>query len=424
MNLEEIYDELKQLEAHVVKTAEVYSSWIKYVDPRYAASARNLLRYVALRQKDLRKLQIALGIYGLTLSQCERYVLRNIREVLARVESTLIKPTLADERETISWDDAKHLLHEHSRAVFGLPLSMAPASEPHQAIMVTADELMTQIHARELMLVGASILRINAAHGSEKTWMETVGHWRKASAETGKKTSILLDVAGPKLRTGRATMPFPVLKFRPVRAFDGRVLKPFSVELKCGPQCIVSREVWTLPGLQSSQRVVSLSLIDGRGRKRKFPVIWGNGGNLRLEGDRTCYLKAGCKLVLEVEGESQQVHYIQNLELADAEVVLSVGDLFKMVTSSRYEQCVRDIPVVECLEASVVLQLQPGQLVSFDDGRVVSRVCELANEEVKLKVEMTAKPLVTLRSDKGINLPDAPSNIPLLSLDDIAATEF
>jgi pyruvate kinase len=56
---------------------------------------------------------------------------------------------------------------------------------------------------RELIAAGVDVARINMSHGSRERHAEVVARIRSVAAEVGKPLSIMLDLAGPKIRTGK-----------------------------------------------------------------------------------------------------------------------------------------------------------------------------------------------------------------------------
>ena len=55
---------------------------------------------------------------------------------------------------------------------------------------------------RALILAGMDVARVNMSHGSHQTHAETIQNVRFISAELGRPLAILLDLSGPKIRTG------------------------------------------------------------------------------------------------------------------------------------------------------------------------------------------------------------------------------
>ena len=50
---------------------------------------------------------------------------------------------------------------------------------------------------------GMDVARINLSHDSEQTWTAMVRHLKEIEVTTGKRTTIFMDLAGPKIRTGK-----------------------------------------------------------------------------------------------------------------------------------------------------------------------------------------------------------------------------
>ena len=58
------------------------------------------------------------------------------------------------------------------------------------------------------------------------------GHVRRAAKSVSREVRILMDLAGPKLRTGPVASGPTVLKLRPRRDYLGRILAPAYVGLR------------------------------------------------------------------------------------------------------------------------------------------------------------------------------------------------
>lgn len=63
---------------------------------------------------------------------------------------------------------------------------------------------------RELINVGLDVARINMSHGSHEEHAEVIGYIRAVSEELNKPIAILLDLCGPKIRTGKLKDGKPV----------------------------------------------------------------------------------------------------------------------------------------------------------------------------------------------------------------------
>jgi pyruvate kinase len=76
-------------------------------------------------------------------------------------------------------------------------------------IMVTlaTDAADNPAIVRALVDAGADTLRINCAHDSEAEWTRMVANIRAAERATGRRLPIVMDIGGPKVRTGEVLTP-------------------------------------------------------------------------------------------------------------------------------------------------------------------------------------------------------------------------
>ncbi|HEX8186023.1 MAG TPA: pyruvate kinase, partial [Blastocatellia bacterium] len=56
---------------------------------------------------------------------------------------------------------------------------------------------------REMILAGMNVARINMSHGEREHHGEVIDRIRRVSAEVGKPVAVMLDLSGPKIRTGK-----------------------------------------------------------------------------------------------------------------------------------------------------------------------------------------------------------------------------
>ncbi len=63
---------------------------------------------------------------------------------------------------------------------------------------------------RRMIEAGMDIARLNMSHGSHEEHREAIEHVRQLSQELGRPVAVLLDLQGPKIRTGRLTGGNPI----------------------------------------------------------------------------------------------------------------------------------------------------------------------------------------------------------------------
>lgn len=193
--------QLEQLTADVQAEAQArLSRWQPWLTrASYLPSAENLAHYLALRSHDVRDLQSELVTWGVsTLGRCEPYVLPNLRATQAALSALAQAPEWP---ERTAFAALESRLGAHTRDLFG--------DAPTPGIMVTFPseaaqdgELIT-----DLLRAGMTVARINLAHDGPEEWLAMLRHLEQAREATGKPCHVLMDLAGPKVRTGEPQWP-------------------------------------------------------------------------------------------------------------------------------------------------------------------------------------------------------------------------
>jgi pyruvate kinase len=62
-------------------------------------------------------------------------------------------------------------------------------------------------HGRKLLKAGIDCARINCAHGGPDEWAKMIDNVRAAASEAGRECHVLMDLAGPKIRTRQVKTP-------------------------------------------------------------------------------------------------------------------------------------------------------------------------------------------------------------------------
>jgi pyruvate kinase len=71
----------------------------------------------------------------------------------------------------------------------------------------------------ELARRGMDVARINCAHDDQDAWKAMTANVRAAGAAVGRQLTVLMDIAGPKIRTGAVALPDPKARLQPGDAF-------------------------------------------------------------------------------------------------------------------------------------------------------------------------------------------------------------
>ena len=189
---------------------DLYLSWKPTLERRsFRLSALNLAHSLALRQRDLRDLQIDLMPYGLSsLGRLEGRVLANLDAVIGALRALNGQEDSHYPRPH-AFFRGERLLRLHTEALFGP--SGKDGREGGRAVHILVTLPPQAAEGPELLTVlldkGADAVRINCAHDSPEQWSAMIANLRAAEAATGRKARILMDLGGPKCRTGEVRHP-------------------------------------------------------------------------------------------------------------------------------------------------------------------------------------------------------------------------
>ena len=413
---------------------------LEKVHPNYRESARNLLHYLALRRRDLRPLQLQLAALGLSsLGRAESHVLATVDAVLEVLHRLRGCSWQAGSQETavVDFRHGDQLLAEHTDGLLG-----QATPERGVRIMVTmpaeAANDYTLVH--NLLQQGMDCMRINCAHDDAPAWLRMIEHLRRAEHSLGRSCRIVMDLAGPKLRTGPIEPGQAVVRIRPRRDVYGRVIDPARVWLTAesspSPPPLPADAFLPVPatwltGLRSGERV---KLTDARNSKRIFTVVEVTGNGCWVEATKTTYVVPGTVLHHErglANGKDCQAsvgelpHRENAISLRQGDVLILSRDL-QTGHPETYDSGGKVLApaAIGCTIPEVLENVRPGESIWFDDGRIGGVIEKV--EDMRVFVRMTYPRLRTekLRADKGINLPDSDLHLSAMTSKDVADLSF
>ncbi|MDZ4263240.1 MAG: pyruvate kinase, partial [Pseudomonadota bacterium] len=176
-------------------------------------SAQNLLHYLALRRHDLRQLQQQLAEVGVSsLGRCEAHVMATLNQVIAIMQHGYQGlPENRNDSSTHNIREGKALLDLNNIQLFG-PLEMGRRTR----IMVTlpTEAAHDKSLLQSLIDEGMNCARINCAHDDQNSWRAMINNIVEARSQSGRDCTILMDLAGQKIRTQIATPPSDNLKLK------------------------------------------------------------------------------------------------------------------------------------------------------------------------------------------------------------------
>ena len=398
------------------------------VHPDRKASAINLLHYLALRRRDMRPLQRRLAAVGLSsLGRAESHVLSSVDAVISVLRRLCDNQWSAPAMDpcVIGYAHGETLLRQHADDLLGVACKGRPTR-----IMVTmpreAADDPTLI--RDLLKNGMECMRINCAHDSPELWARMISHLASARQALDRSCRVMMDLAGPKLRTGELAGDRRVLKLRPKRDEFGNILEPVRVRLTAsdfaGPlvqsetPVIKVDEEW-LSKLQVGDGFI---LRDARKAKRHFTIVDQVAGTTLAEGYKTTYLVPQTKLIANRKGSPEQTTSVSLPPMHSASILLKPGDSLIL---GRPEQPGREAlrdnngnmlePArIGCSLPEIFDDVKPGEAIWFDDGQIGGVIESVHPSHLIVSIRHTPPKGGKLKSDKGINLPE--SNLRLSAL--------
>jgi pyruvate kinase len=162
-------------------------------------SIANLAHYLTLRHHDLRALQRQLMRHGLSsLGRLESRVLPTLDAVLSALSAVTGRPSPFPAPTEKAFFAGEVRLVEGTDALFG----PKPAHRRTRIMVTLPSEAATDPElVADLARRGMDIARINCAHDGRVAWEAMVAHVRAASGHIGRRLTVLMDIAGPKIRT-------------------------------------------------------------------------------------------------------------------------------------------------------------------------------------------------------------------------------
>jgi pyruvate kinase len=421
--LAQLLAELDGLLDRLYAAEQLWNDWLEGVAREYRPSARNLVHYWAIRQRDLRELQGRLAAFGLSsLGRSEPHVEATLRLVRAAVTAMLEGTWQPPAEATVQADEGYQLLRRRATELLGAE----PADRETRIMVTLPSEAATDFGlVRGLVERGMNVARINCAHDDAEAWRAMARHVRRASAAIGGQCLVAMDLAGPKLRTGPIEAGPRVVKLRPTRDALGRVVAPARVWLTAleNPTLAPESGMTTIPVSRDwlARRCESdvVTVDDTRGAKRRLVLI---RPDTRSDGfiattDKTTYLATGTVLEVRHADDPTEVGLVPSLEQS---LLLRQGDVLRLTRDcSPAPVCGGDVPRIGCTLPEVFTHARVGEKIHFDDGRISGEIVTVSADDIEVKIERAAADGSKLRAGKGINVPDTRLVISALTAEDV-----
>jgi len=195
--LERMLGEMAALKTDVQREADLLLKGFGLEEPR--PEIVNLTHYVSLRRHDIRDLQRRLMRHGLSsMGRLESRVLPTLDAVLAALSAMTGQKQDAGFCSNEDFFAGERRLEDATAVLFG------PKPETRRGrIMVTfpSEAAEDPKFVRKLVRKGMNVARINCAHDDPDAWQAMAANVRAAAKKENRDVRVLMDIAGPKIRT-------------------------------------------------------------------------------------------------------------------------------------------------------------------------------------------------------------------------------
>ncbi len=259
--------------------------------------------YLTLRHHDVRPLQESLAQMGLSsLGRSEEHVMSTLERVLGILQMMAGKTPDVPTPGAVGHGEGREILEANAEALLG----PSPKGRPTRIIVTMPTEAADDIGmVRGLIERGMDCARINCAHDDEAIWLRMVSNLRQAATEAGRDCPIVMDLPGPKLRTGPIEPGPQVVRLHPRRGRVGPTHRTGQshvggpgasdprVRVRANRRPFPSRTSGDAP-LRPGDRI---KLHDARGSSRRFTVTEVHGDGVLVDVYDTTYFATGTRLI-------------------------------------------------------------------------------------------------------------------------------
>ncbi|MBF9251986.1 pyruvate kinase [Pontibacter sp. 172403-2] len=407
--------QLDQLHQQALELEQKFEPLIEKAHPNFRNSARNLLHYLALRQHDIRELQESLAQLGLSsLGRAEAHVLTSLEAVRHQL-CHLADCAPNGKPLPVSFSESQALLASHTQDLLG----PAPGSRSTRIMVTFSSDLADDYElVCRLMKAGMNCARINCAHDHPEVWLQMVQHVQRASRELNLPCKILMDLMGPKLRTGPLQPGPALLVIRPVQNELGQVTAPAKVWLAPAGITPPVQADATLPleadWLAQLQQGDTLYFTDTRGRRRQLSVVHKEANGVMAHLLKTSYITTGTQLKVKTDTVASRKAAVGELPAATPPLLLR-KDHFLVLTKApipgepaRFDAQGHVVQPahISCTLPEVFAHVKAGQPILFNDGKIEGKVLQVSPDQLLVQITYASDAGSKLRADNGINLPE------------------
>ena len=414
--LQEILVALDTVIDKIYEFEHKYRSQLNNVHPNYFESAKNLVHYLAMRSFNINIFQDKLEEIGLPVTMESQnnilYGLLNFRTII----NSLLKNEIYDEEQNhLNNKQVKKILKKNSKALFG-----KIKNKRKTAILVTQpfEAANDEQFAQALLKQGMDCARINCAHDDEIIWKQIIENIRVHE----KNCKIMMDLGGPKFRTGKMKPGPKVIHIKPKKNPLGQVIEPARIWLApYGIQPPVDKEADVIipvnkKWLRKTKKGSYIIFRDSRDKKCKIHIEEKEGKGRWGYCIDSAFVITGTLLNVFIEKRSSsEIHTVQELLPLEEVIFLFEGDLLRLDKKAipgepavyDGDGNLKELAHISCTLPEIFDNVKLEEQIYFNDGKIEGIVKKIHTDHLIIEITNAKKKGGKLKADKGINLPNS-----------------
>jgi len=428
--------QVKEIIEKILELENDYSELIESVHPVYRKSALNLVHYLGFRSFDIDNLQDQLRDLGLpSLSNVEAHVMRSLLTISTILSYLLGQPVREKRKGIISIKKSRKMLNRNTKLLFGYK-----SKKRRTRIMVTLPGTAGEDYAlvNHLVRLGMNSARINCAHDNPETWAKMIDNIKKSGEKQARSCKVMMDLGGPKLRTG-AIQPGPeIIRIKPEKDVSGKVMNPARIWI--APPDIPPPDGTSSIHIPISEewfahikRGDTIVLKDTRDKKIKFIVDGKKGDGRWGFCFSSAYVLSGTELKLfKPDNTEKLAHKVGKLLPVEQYISLKIGEYLvlhkdpKPGETAQHDESGKLLKhaCVSCTLPEIFDDVKKGEPIFFDDGKIEGIIEEVNTDQLLIRITYAKDTGGKLKADKGINLPESDLSVSGLTKKDKADLKF
>lgn len=396
-------------------------------------SLLNLNQYLKLRHDDWTKLQEKLFLLSLSsLGRSYAHVAASIDTLHDQISSSLgyeeISQEMMEEFHHLTIQESITIASDNAKTLLG-GKSSSKLSKQTTSLMITLPSNAAENDGeliRKLAESKVNIFRINTAHDTPAIWrgMADIIASVNENKEKNEKIKIFVDLAGPKIRTGKIKeidLPVEVGSNKITKEVllyhKDEKSKAESTDAK-NLQKLLAQVVIEKKFFKSLKEGSSIKVSDMNGKRAKIKVIEIDEDYARCIIDKKVFLNK--KSILTCKNKESLV---KNIEMQIEPIRVFLGDSVRITqkeilgTSAKKDKDgnIIEPAIISCSQNGILDNVNIGDKVFVDDGKIGLEIVDKKEDEILCKVTSAKENGVVIKEEKGINFPNNYIRTPALT---------